>query len=299
MNGQPGCLMTGSPAFFVLPVKGNGIFMKPVWSKGILPLILWFATGLLFLCFSPAVHADSGSLYVSAESVLPIKKSKQDILFVDVRDREAFDRFRIPGSIHIPLYALKTKTFLKDKPLVLVSEGYPNFALEQTCEGVRDAGFKRASILIGGLRSWMMKKGAIEGDLFAAQEVSRIPPKHFFAQKDSPGWLVIALSGSEAESSQPLIPGALHLPFEGNPSKFASSLKTLVNSKPGSPQLSILVCDERGEKYQSIERALQQEELNKVFYLKGGLEAYRAFLHQQALLGQPKKEEVRRCVNCP
>jgi rhodanese-related sulfurtransferase len=280
--------------------EGNGLIMKSAWSKGILPLILWFATGLLFSAFSPAVHADSGSLYISTESVLSMLNKRQEILFVDVRDRGAFDRFRIPGSIHIPLYALKTKPFLKDKLLVLVSEGYPNFALEQTCEGVKVAGFTKTSILSGGLRSWIQKKGPIEGDAFARNELSRVPPKHFYAHKDSPEWLVITVSRSAAGSSQPMIPGALHLPWEeGNPSKFASALKAIINSKARSPLLSVLVCDERGEKYESIDRAVQQEEIRKVFYLKGGMEAYQAFLQQQALLGQPGKEEVKRCVNCP
>jgi len=279
--------------------EGNGLIMKSAWSKGILPLILWFATGLLFSSFSPAVHADSGSLYISTESALSMLKRKQDILFIDARDREAFEKFRIPGSIHIPLYALKTKAFLKDKPLVLVSEGYPNFALEQTCKGLRDAGFTKTSILNGGLRCWLQNKGPIAGDAFASHEVSRLPPKDFFSQKDSPEWLVITVSRSAAGSSQPLIPGALHLPWEGNPSKFASALKAIINDKARSPLLSVLVCDERGEKYESIDRAVQREEIRKVFYLKGGMEAYQAFLQQQALLGQPGKEEVKRCVNCP
>jgi rhodanese-related sulfurtransferase len=226
-------------------------------------------------------------------------KKRQEILLVDIRDKEAFDRLRIPGSIHVPLYAIKTKEFLKDKPLVLVSEGYPNLALEQACKDAKAAGFSKTSILNGGLRSWLLKKGPIEGDAFASREVSTVPPKDFFAQKESSDWLVVIVSGPTASPSQPLIPGALTLPIQGDARKFASSLRTLINSKPGSPQLSILVCDERGDTYEGIERAIQQEELKKVFYLKGGLEAYRAFLRQQALLGQPGREEVKRCVNCP
>jgi len=225
-------------------------------------------------------------------------KKRQEILFVDIRNKEAFDRLRIPGSIHVPLYALKTKPFLKDKPLVLVGEGYPNFALEQLCKDVRAAGFNKTSILNGGLRSWIQKKGPIEGDAFAAHEVSRVPPKVFLAQKDAPAWLVITVSDSGTSSSQPLIPGAVPLPLQGGPQKFVSTLKTILSSKPGSPQVSILVCDERGESYESIEIALQQQEIHKVFYLKGGLEAYRAFRQQQSLLAQPGRGEVKQCVSC-
>jgi rhodanese-related sulfurtransferase len=273
--------------------------MKPAWSnRGLLPL-LFFATGLLFSSFSPAAHADSGSLYLSPESVLAMLKNRQEVLFVDVRDREAFDKLKIPGSIHIPLHALKTKTFLRDKSLVLVSEGYPNVSLEQTCKALRDAGFTRVSILNGGLRSWIQKKGPVEGDAFASREVTRVPPKDFFAQKESPDWLVVIVSGPTASASQPLIPTAVPLPWDGSPSNFASALKSVIKNKKGSSQLSILVCGEKGDNYESIERGIQQEELKKVFYLKGGLEAYRVFLEQQALLSQPGKGEVKRCVNCP
>lgn len=274
--------------------------MKPAWSSRVLLLLLCFTAGLLFLLsFSTAVHADSGPLYTSTESALLMKKSKQDILFVDVRDREAFDRLRIPGSIHIPVYALKTKIFLRDKSFVLVSEGYPNASLEQTCKALRDAGFARASILSGGLRSWIQKKGPVEGDAFSAREVTRVPPKAFFAQKESPHWLVVTVSDSGASARETLIPGALTLPPQGDPRKFVAALKALINSKPGSPQLSILICDEKGESYEGMERGIRQQEVNQVFYLDGGLRAYRAFLEQQALLAQPGKEEVKRCVNCP
>lgn len=273
--------------------------MKPAWSKRNLSFLLWPALALLFSSFSPAAHADSGSLYLSPESVLAMLKNRQEVLFVDVRDREAFDRLKIPGSIHIPVYALKSKTFLRDKSFVLVSEGYPNISLDQTCKALRAGGFARASILSGGLRSWMLKKGPIEGDPFAAKEVTRVPPKDFFAQQESPDWLVVIASGPTASASQPLIPGALILTLQGDSRKFVSSLKTLINSKPGSPRLTVLVSDERGEKYESIERTVQEEGIRNVFYLEGGLEAYRIFLQQQALLGQPGREEVKRCVSCP
>jgi rhodanese-related sulfurtransferase len=141
----------------------NGLLMKPPWPNRILLLLLCFVSELLFSSFSPAAHADSGTLYTSVDSVLFKLKKGQEILLVDVRDREAFDRFRIPGSIHVPLYALKTKTFLKEKTVVLVSVGYPDFALEQSCDAVKAVGFGKTSILNGGLRMWMLKKGSTKG----------------------------------------------------------------------------------------------------------------------------------------
>ena len=61
---------------------------------------------------------------ISVESVLQKSKEKQEIILVDGRKSDAFEKFRIPGSINIPLYAVKTKAFLRTKLLVLVNEGY-------------------------------------------------------------------------------------------------------------------------------------------------------------------------------
>lgn len=272
--------------------------MKCVWSKGILPFLFWFEVALSLSLFSTVASADSAALYITAENVMSMMKSKQDALLIDVRDREAFDKLRIPGSIHVPLYSLKTKAFLRDKPLALVSEGYPNAALDLTCKSMRDAGFTRASILNGGLRSWIQKKGPVEGDVRSVQLVSRVQPKHFFTQKDLRGWLVVAVSGDDVSSSPPLIAGTAYLPHRGDPRKFVSALKALISRKAETLHLSVLICDESEGSYEGIERVVQQEEIEQVFYLKGGLTAYRAFLQQQSLLVQRGKEEAKRCVNC-
>ncbi|MGE5838522.1 MAG: rhodanese-like domain-containing protein [Deltaproteobacteria bacterium] len=266
--------------------------------KGILPFLLWFGIGLLSSLFSTVAHADSGTLYVTAENVLSMMKSKQDALLIDVRDRDAFDKLRIPGSIHIALYSLKTKAFLRNKPLVLVSEGYSDAALELTCRSMRDAGFTRAFILDGGLRSWTQKKGPVEGDALSVHQVSRVQPKHFVAQKDLRAWLVVAVSEDDVLSSPPLIAGTVYLPLRGDPKKFVSALKAIISRRTERLHLSVLICDESEGTYEGIERAVQQEEIEKVFYLKGGLTAYRALLQQQSLLVQRGKEEVKRCMNC-
>lgn len=245
-------------------------------------------------------EVDRSRLYMSMESVLSLMIRKQDLLLVDVRGKNAFENYRITGSIRVPLHALRTKTFLKDRRVVLVSQGFPNPLLERTCRDLHAAGFTQTRILRGGLRYWQQKRGPIEGQAFAASEVGRISPMEFFAQQDAGEWLVVAVSPSAAAAGRvrQLIPDSLHLPWEGNPLKFASALQSIAAGRAPSGLRSVLVCDESGTQYEGIEREVPKEDIGAVFYLEGGLQAYQAFLEQQALLRQPRQEEVQRCATC-
>ena len=243
---------------------------------------------------------DRSRLYASMESVISSMNRKQSLLLVDVRGKDAFEKYRIPGSIRVPLHALKTKAFLKDRWVVLVNEGYPNPVLERICWDMRSAGFAHVSILNGGLRGWQQQNGPIEGEAFAAIDASRMSPIDFFPHHDSTEWLVVraVASASGPGRFRTLVPSAIDLPWEGNPSKFATALKALVARESRSPLACILVCDAGGTQYERIERAVRQEGISTVFYLKGGMEAYETFVEQQALLQQRGTEEMERCATC-
>ena len=61
---------------------------------------------------------------ISPDAVLYKLKQKQKITLIDVRNPEDFARLHIPGSLNIPLYAVKTKVFFKSFPVVLINEGF-------------------------------------------------------------------------------------------------------------------------------------------------------------------------------
>jgi hypothetical protein len=51
------------------------------------------------------------SLAISVDAVFYKIKRNQPLTLVDVRRQQDFDQLYIPGSINIPLYAVKTKTY--------------------------------------------------------------------------------------------------------------------------------------------------------------------------------------------
>ncbi|NJL60103.1 MAG: rhodanese-like domain-containing protein [Desulfobacteraceae bacterium] len=148
----------------------------------------------------------------------------QDIILIDTRNKTEFEKFRIPDSINVPLFALKTKDFLKPKSLILINEGYHQAQLRKTCKELNSAGF-RASFIYGGLNAWKENGGQIEGDPFAQKELDKITPLDFFAEKDGENRIVIDVSSSENKNIRSLLPGSLQIPYLKDENSFVSAIR--------------------------------------------------------------------------
>ena len=235
------------------------------------------------------------SFAVPAESVLKRLKQGQKIILVDVRNKGEFEKVRIPGAINIPLFAVKTKAFLKSGPLVLVDTGCSNSLLEKECRTLRNAGFT-VSILNGGLTSWRRKGGKLEGDLLALNRYNKISPRIFFREKENENMLVIDISGKQADDSKRLILHGIHVPVSGNLKEKLKKLRALFVNR--NRFQSVLVFNETGKDYERVEKILEKAGVENVFYLKGGLNAYKRFLQHQVLSRKSKESRIKTVNKC-
>lgn len=198
---------------------------------------------------------------------------------------------------------LKSKTFLKFKPLILINEGYNYSQLERECIHLRDSGFTEVSILNGGLYRWMKKGAPLEGDIFAQKELNKINSQIFFEERNYEGWIIINISESENPDTQYLIPQTIHIPYLNDKEKFISRIKTAIKSHKNNPFHNILIFNDNGKQYEKIEKLIHKTDIEEnIFYLKGGLQAYKAYLQQQAIIQKQKdkgKKTIKRCGNCP
>jgi len=233
------------------------------------------------------------SFLVSAESVLQKIKRKQKIILVDIRKPGDFERISIPGSINIPLHFIKSKAFLKLKPLVLVNTGYPYSQMEKECKRLRNNGFK-VSILTGGIISWHRKGGPLKGDLLAVNEYTKISPRIFFQEKDYSDRIVLDVSKEHTKKSKKLIPCAIHIPFLNNLN--LDDLRAAAVSKADIKYF--LIFNENGDHYEKIEKTLQKKGLENTFYLTGGLNAYEKYLQHLVFSRKPRESRIQRIDKC-
>ena len=240
------------------------------------------------------------ALALSVEAVLQKIKAKDDLTLVDVRPAKDFEASHIPDSINIPLFAIKTKPFLKSKPLILIGEGYAFSRMEQECARLRKTGFP-AWYLYGGLSFWSQRNAPLQGNVFAQKEFNKVPARIFFEEKDYADWIIVDVSQTKKSEGGGLFSQSLRVPYSRDTKDFAARLKTSLAKYSGAPSSCVLIIDEKGEKYDFLEPLIYKANLKNVFFLQGGREAYKKFLEQQALLQKGKnnaQKVVKKCANC-
>lgn len=241
---------------------------------------------------------DTNSLLVDVDTVG--QRNSEGYLLIDVRDAKEFKKVRIPGSINLPLFHLKTKSFLKSKKIVLLDEGYSHNLLLREAKMLREEeGFNAVFVLSGGLHGWYRSDRKLAGDFLEAEQLSFIQPDKFFQQRNLEHWTTVVVGKNDLQST-PLFPKAITVPFSQDQSKFLAVLSNLKREQQ-SPLSSVLVITEDGNDYAEIEQAVRKAGLTNVFYLKGGLRGYGKFIEQQALLAHPKKMTTggNTCPTCP
>ena len=239
------------------------------------------------------------SLAISPDAVLYKLKQKQKFTLVDVRNPEDFARLHIPGSLNIPLYAVKTKIFLKSFPIVLINAGFHYSPLATECRKLKDMGFK-IFILDGGLPAWKRKGSRIGGDLFALEEMQAVSPHVFFQEKDCENTLVIDISPVQTAISRQLMPYSRHIPVSAEPGEWFQKLNRIIADHKNQPFLSVVVFNETADGYDRANKILAGLGVN-AFYLQGGVAGYKKYLGDLLLSWLPRDSRIktnRQCRAC-
>ncbi len=236
---------------------------------------------------------------ISVDEVLEAQSKKQEVILIDIRKNEDFENLWIPGSVNIPLYLIKTKTFLKDKFLVLINEGYSCTQLEQEVNRLKDFGFSKVFILNGGLNAWRQAGAVLSGDPFMAKKLAYITPKILFLERHYENWIVIDSSSSDSTNSNFYIPEAVHIPYSNDKGGFLKKIQNNIRKASTNKfATSVAIFNDNGQGYEDLDRLIHEAGIKNVFYMEGGLEGYKVFLQRQALMRQPQKVKTEACQSC-
>lgn len=229
-----------------------------------------------------------------------ISKKVKDFLIVDVRNANSFEKYKIVGSVNIPLFAIQQKPFIKDKKVILADIGYRYHLLEKVCKTLRKSG-NSVWILNGGLIGWYRGGYPIEGDLIALNQGITISPAEFFEERQYDHWVIIDTTFNHGVNKEYFYPRSIHIPFR-SPENFISRLKNIIDPRKNDFKIFTLILNDFGIHYNRIDQSLRSANFRNYYFLKGGTINYFSFLKNQARIwnqNEERKATVEKCRSCP
>jgi len=212
---------------------------------------------------------------------------------VDLRSDDQHAEWHVPGSLNIPEYAVKTKAYLKSKPLVLIDDGLSNAALVSACKTLLATGFKNVSIVEGGARRWKQIVGPKEAKKIV-DPMRLITPKQYLTVINEYQWLVVALDvdltevkGSFGQSN--------YAAYSDDGRGLSHQIDQLKRKRGNSNNYRLLVVSQDGENYSKLDGKILESQLGSIYFMNGGLEEYRNYLSMHStMIAKVNAKPIRR-----
>ena len=219
------------------------------------------------------------SCLVKSQSLIANLNSRH-VTFVDVRKLAAYEKYRIPGSLYIPPVNLKTKNYLKEQDVMLVSQAPDIDGTYQLCEHLNAAGFKKVGVISGGIDAWFFAGGKLVGNTYLAGQPKYIEPVDIYGKSLS-GWIIVDVTANPV-SKKPRFPEATIQRLSKNSGKQTQQLNSLKKKIEEFNTKNILVIDDTGSP-RAVNLVTQLAVIKKVpvYILKNGVNGYGKFITTQ------------------
>ena len=224
-----------------------------------------------------------------------LKKAK-NILFVDVRNGDSFNKKNITGSINIPPDLIKTKTFLKNKNIILIGTGWNKEILIEQCIQLKKQGFKSVNVLAGGILNGVRLDYFNKSSLTPFRMLISLTPNEFFNNKSEKKFVPFVISNESQKQIKTALPHAKIFPLKTNKRQLLKGLK-----KIGKGTNPIVIFSENSVIVDEAIADYLGKPLRQIYYFKGGFNAYKKvndLNKMTALSNKNKRFSTKKPVSC-
>lgn len=227
------------------------------------------------------------------------QRLKMDVRLVDVRSPAEFEQYRIAESINIPLHLVKTKSFLKNSPVVLVNDGRSTAEIEQLCQELRQGGFRQVTVLEGGLNAWRESARPLAGDTIALARLNRMSPQELSVERLYNDWLVLDVStpGKFKDLRQWMPANVVVVSTKAGTDPAAGMRMLIAKYRKTNPQGRVLLVADDNQAYERLDARLQKGGTVSALRIDGGLTGYRNFISRQIAMWN-QQNQPRRLPSC-
>jgi rhodanese-related sulfurtransferase len=187
------------------------------------------------------------------------------VLIADVRRAEAYRQYHIPGSINLPLHAVKYKTNFRNSNIVLVNKGLTQRFLLDTCAQLKNSGLKQVAVLEGGLKSWLDNGYPLSNGSGSIKEISDISPYEYVNASAENEWVFVDLDHA-SEKIRSLIPNARIIKLTDDFFAFKKSIHDAKTSRTANKMLKFVVVHNSGNNYQPQRELFLRHAIEDIFF---------------------------------
>jgi rhodanese-related sulfurtransferase len=213
------------------------------------------------------------------------KRSGGAYQLIDTRASAEYALGHIAQSLNVPLATVKTTSFLRNRPFLMLGAGHERVAMIHACKQLYAAGYAGAKVLDGGLLTLSDHAGS-RLNVHVVEQMQTIPPGSLVYDKGYEAWIVFNLSSTVSTKLESAFTDIYS--FDSLPQTHVVE-QILANKRAGSSAsasaLSIVVVDESGQQYRQFkpwsDQFVDSNVRKRLFYLRGGARAYDRFAKTQ------------------
>jgi rhodanese-related sulfurtransferase len=228
-----------------------------------------------------------------SRSIPDVAKSLKDpdTVVIDTRVSTQYVNSHMDGAINLPLDAIKTKAFLRNKEIILVGSGKSEEELYTACAELKANGFRKAAVLRGGMPFWLGSGHPSEAQMEVDIPSVELTAAELWSENRFQANLVIVGASDEMHRQ---LPGSLLLKDMNS-----SAIRLAIDKRRRDKKSAIATVVLVGASLDDIQVRKLRNELSSIplLFYRGTAEAYKRAISQQnaVWLAQVKGPKQPKC----
>ncbi len=230
------------------------------------------------------------SCEITSEEVGRRLLSKKVVL-VDIRPANEFESYQISGSLNLPSFEIKNKSFLKSKHLIIVGNRSGLMDMGLLCHELKLQGFKKVNFVSGGIGSWGKELVGRDAGSINQWAFGKITPRKFASLRSKMKWIVLDVVDDLSEKKDESSYGDLKVEsFDIRNPEIINKVNNYIDTFSGTKLFGILIVAKNDTHYRRVESYLKGKEMSNIFYLEGGSAAFKRYwAEREAFLARLKR----------
>jgi rhodanese-related sulfurtransferase len=233
------------------------------------------------------------------EGMLAHQDTKTTI--IDVRNRQRYNCYHLEGALNIAPRFIKDKTFLKDRDVILVDDGFNPCPALNLVRDLKKHGFKQVMVLAGGMDFWESSGRRVAGAgrsygsyhaMLPMELQLAIACKEIFP-------IIVDLTDDKSGTKLELTGTVKIACAKGSEKQIISRIKNMQIEYGADDawKRPVVLIDRDGTTSQGLVPSARAEGMHNVYFLKDGLSGWDNFNKEQRAPKILKKQ--KNCPDCP